>query len=206
MENSHHRRPRGRPRSFDRDKAVAAAAETFWRLGYEGASVADLTAAMGITPQSLYTAFTSKADLYREALHWYQAHVGAFTARALADEADVVAAFARVLRESVVEFSRRRDLPGCMISTALLGCAVENEPVADHAAALRRATCQSFQARIERGIADGQLRADTDAPALARFLGAIIQGMSVQARDGASAEELAGIAELAIGELLRHRI
>ena len=79
-------RSRGRPRAFDRDEALAKAAETFWRLGYEGASIADLTAAMGITPQSLYAAFSSKADLYREALDWYQVHIGASTAAALEED------------------------------------------------------------------------------------------------------------------------
>lgn len=198
-------RPRGRPRAFDRDEALSRAMETFWWLGYEGASIADLTAAMGITPQSLYAAFGSKADLYREALERYRATVGAFTARALAEEPDVVEAFARVLRDSAREFCRADRPQGCMISTASLACASENEPIVRHAAGLRSATLEAFRSRIERGITDGDLRAGTDAARLARYLGAIIQGMSVQARDGASAEDLAGIAELAIAELARHR-
>ena len=76
-------RPRGRPRGFDRDAALAIAMETFWRLGYEGASIADLTAAMGITPQSLYAAFGSKAELYRETL----ALLSRFERRILPDNA-----------------------------------------------------------------------------------------------------------------------
>ena len=98
-------RPRGRPRGFSREAALARAAETFWRQGYEGASIADLTAAMGITPQSLYAAFTSKADLYREALAWYQARIGAPAAAAL-QEADAVAALSRLLREAARDFAR----------------------------------------------------------------------------------------------------
>ena len=80
-------RPRGRPRAFDHDEALAKAVLTFWRLGYEGASINDLTQAMGITPQSLYGAFHSKADLYYEALDHYLANAGAFSTRALAEEA-----------------------------------------------------------------------------------------------------------------------
>ena len=205
VKNRLSRRPRGRPRSFDRDTVLAAAADTFWRLGYEGASIVDLTAAMGITPQSLYSAFTSKADLYREALAWYQANVGAFANQALTEEGDVVAAFARMLQEAARTFSQHRDRRGCMISTAVLACAEENHPVAEHAATLRRATCRAFQARLERGVADGQLHPDTDTGAVARYLGAILQGMSVQAHDGAGEKDLAGIAAIAIGALLRHR-
>lgn len=198
-------RPRGRPRAFDRDEALAKAAETFWRLGYEGASIADLTAAMGITPQSLYAAFSSKADLYREALEWYQAHIGASTAAAL-EEDDVVEALTRVLRESAREFTKRGRPHGCMVSTAVLTCATENEPVARHVAGLRDATLKVIRARIGRGVAEKQLQPNTDTESLARFIGAMIQGMSVQAQDGASAKALSGLAEHAIAEIERHRV
>lgn len=197
-------RPRGRPRAFDRDEVLAKAAQTFWRLGYEGASIADLTAAMGITPQSLYAAFTSKADLYREALAWYQTHVGASAARAL-EEPDVAAALARVLRDSAREFSRPGRPHGCMVSTAVLTCAAENEPVARHVSGLRNGMLDALKARIERGIADAQLRKGTDPEALARFVGAMIQGMSVQAQDGASEAALLAIADHAAAEIERHR-
>lgn len=198
-------RPRGRPRAFDRSEVLEKAAETFWRLGYEGASIAALTAAMGITPQSLYAAFSSKAYLYREALAWYQAHIGASTARAL-EENDVVTALARVLHESAREFTRPGRPHGCMVSTAVLTCAVENEPVARHVSSLRNETLDALKARIERGIAAGQLKQATDAAALARFVGAMIQGMSVQARDGASKSSLSAVVNLAVAEIERHRV
>lgn len=199
------RRPRGRPRAFDREEALAKAAETFWRLGYEGASIADLTAAMAITPQSLYAAFSSKADLYREALAWYQTHIGAITARALEEEDDVVAAFERVLAESSREFSQAGRPHGCMVSTAILTCAVENEPIARHVGSLRDATLSLFRTRIAHGITEGQLRPGTDVDGLARFVGAIVQGMSVQAQDGATEKDLLSIAKLATTEIARHR-
>lgn len=196
-------RPRGRPRAFDRSEVLARAAETFWQLGYEGASITDLTAAMGITPQSLYAAFTSKADLYREALGWYQTHVGASTARIL-EEPDVVTALARVLQDSAQEFTRPGRPHGCMVSTAVLTCAVENEPVARHVSSLRIETLGALKARIARGVDDGQLRAGTDAEGLARFVGAMIQGMSVQAQDGASRSDLSAMVGFAIAEIERH--
>jgi hypothetical protein len=87
----------------------------------------------------------------------------------------------------------------------VLNCASENEVIADHVAAMRRRSLDAFAARIERGIREGDMKPETNPRALARFLGAIIQGMSVQARDGASLEELLDIAVLAITELARHR-
>lgn len=199
------RRPRGRPRAFDREEALAKAAETFWRLGYEGASVADLTARMGITPQSLYAAFNSKADLYREALAWYQKHIGASTADAL-EESDVAVALTRVLRESAREFTERGRPHGCMVSTAVLTCATENQAVARHVASLRTTTLNLIRARISRGIDEGQLKCGTDVDSLARFVGAIIQGMSVQAQDGASERALSALAAHAVAEIERHRL
>ena len=195
---------RGRPRSFDRDAALEKAVETFWRHGYEGTSIADLTGAMGITAQSLYAAFSSKADLYREALAWYQAHVGSLGAD-LGGESDVVGEMAALLAGSAHAFTRPGRPRGCMISTSVLTCAVENEPIARHVQALRGASIDRLRARIERGIAEGQLKPTTDSQALARFIGAMIQGMSVQAQDGASEPALLAIVDHAVAEIERHR-
>lgn len=199
-------RRRGRPPAFDRNAVLAKATEAFWQLGYEGASIADLTAAMGLTPQSLYAAFTSKADLYRAALAWYQANIAASTGQLLEDEADVVEAFARLLYDCAATFTRADRPKGCMISTATLACAVEHDPLARHAAGLRAATLDVFRARIARGVAEGQLRPDIDTEALARFIGAMIQGMSIQARDGATAKELLALVAHAVAEIGRHRM
>ncbi|MBK5571011.1 TetR/AcrR family transcriptional regulator [Ensifer sp. SSB1] len=198
-------RRRGRPRAFDRDVALAAAGDTFWRLGYEGASISDLTAAMGITPQSLYAAFTSKADLYREALEQYRREAGAAAGRNLASEGHVVEVIGKMLRASAHEFTVPGRPKGCMISTAVLTCAVENQAIAQHVSALRSETLTLLEGRFRQGVVDGELRADTDLAGLARFVGAILQGMTVQAQDGANEVELLSIAELSIAEVARHR-
>lgn len=198
-------RRRGRPRAFDRDVALAAAGEAFWRLGYEGASIADLTAAMGITPQSLYAAFTSKADLYRETLERYRREEGAAAGRNLGGEGHVVDVIGEMLRVSAREFSLPGRPRGCMISTAVLTCAVENEAIARHVSALRSQTISLLEERFKRGVEERELRADTDIAGLARFVGAILQGMTVQAQDGANEDELRSIADLANAEVARHR-
>jgi AcrR family transcriptional regulator len=197
-------RPRGRPRAFDRDVALAKAGQLFWRLGYEGASIADLTEALGITPQSLYAAFKSKAELYREALAWYQREIGNYAVEAL-QRPDVFEAIESSLMGAAVEFARGDRPKGCMISTAVLACSQENAPIAETVASLRSGALAAYRARLDQAVRDGALRPDTDVGALARYFGAIIQGMSVQARDGATADELTAIARIALAELDRHR-
>ncbi|WP_412064791.1 TetR/AcrR family transcriptional regulator [Rhizobium sp. SYY.PMSO] len=199
-------RKRGRPPAFDRETVLAAARDTFWKHGYDGSSIADLTAAMGITPQSLYAAFGSKAELYRETLEQYRRMPRPEPGNPFQDELDTVTAFERFLGNSARVFTAPEHPKGCMISTAVLNCAEENEPIAHHVASMRLQTLGVFAARIERGIAEGDMRPDADARSLARFLGAIVQGMSVQARDGATTEELLALMAHAISELKKYQL
>ncbi|MEO6340932.1 MAG: TetR/AcrR family transcriptional regulator [Caulobacteraceae bacterium] len=202
MKNSN---PRGRPRGFDRDKALEEAALVFWRLGYDGASIADLTAAMGITPQSLYAAYRSKADLYRETLDWYRADFGEPLLSSLDDESSAVTAIEQVLRRFAHNFSRSNRPGGCMIATGALACAEANRAVSEEVAALRGLAWEMYRDRLARAVREGELRPDTDPDILARYIATIIQGMSVQGRDGADEVSLLAVVEIAAGELRRHR-
>lgn len=203
MENE--KRSRGRPRSFDRNEALAKAALTFWRLGYEGASINDLTAAMGITPQSLYSAFRSKADLYLETLDWYRQDMNLPVRTLLAEGPSAVATISGLLRTYAQRYSRPDRPGGCMISTGALALAEENRSVEQHLTGLRRTSLAAYRDRLERAIVEGELKPGTDPEALARFIATVIQGMAVQGHDGASTEQLLAVAEIAIGELERHR-
>jgi AcrR family transcriptional regulator len=198
-------RPRGRPRGFDRQAALAAAMETFWRLGYEGASIVDLTAAMGITPQSLYAAFGSKAELYREALTLYRATSGASLAGMLAGASTVSEALEALLKARARLFTRPGRARGCMISAAVLTSASENAPIADQLRELRLTGLAGLRAALERGKASGEFRPDLDVEAMARLLAGLVQGMAVQARDGASEAELQCLVRYGRDELARWR-
>ncbi len=200
------RRKRGRPPAFDRETVLAAARDTFWKHGYDGSSIADLTVAMGITPQSLYAAFGSKAELYRETLDQYRRMPRPEPGNPFQDELDTVTAFERFLTNSAKIFTAPEHPKGCMISTAVLNCAEENEPVAHHVASMRLQALDIFTARIERGIAEGDLRPEANPRSLARFLGAIVQGMSVQARDGATTEELLALLSHGLSELRKYQL
>jgi AcrR family transcriptional regulator len=195
---------RGRPREFDCDTALLKAAETFWRLGYEGASIVDLTEAMGITPQSLYGAFGSKAELYKASLSKYQETAGAFARQALAEEPTAAAGVCRMLREAAHAFCRPGSLPGCMVSTGAIACAEENADITAYVAQLRADKLAMIEGRLARGLAEGDLAPETDVAGLARYVQAMLLGMSVQARDGAAEADLAAVAEAACAEVLRH--
>ncbi|SKA35851.1 transcriptional regulator, TetR family [Enhydrobacter aerosaccus] len=193
------RRPRGRPRLLDRQKALEAALQLFWRRGYEGTGIADLTAAMGTTPPSLYAAFGSKERLYAEALDLYSASYGSFLRRALEEEPSARRAIERILRDAVEVYAGGPDPRGCMLSVGALTCAPEHESVREDLARRRLATIERVKARLDRAVGEGELDSATDTEALASYYAAVIQGLSIQARDGIPRKVLEAIAEAALG-------
>ncbi|MET9455581.1 TetR/AcrR family transcriptional regulator [Streptomyces canus] len=189
-------RLRGRPRSFDRATALEKAILAFWEHGYEATSVSDLTRVMGIGAPSLYAAFGDKRSLFEEVVQEYGERYGSFGDRALAEAPTVQAAMERMLREAAVEYTAPGRPHGCLVIHAATNC---SSPEVEESLRVRRnANIAAFESRIRAGIAAGELSADTDATALARHVGAVIQGMSQQARDGASREELEAVAEIAM--------
>ncbi|MCI3273020.1 TetR/AcrR family transcriptional regulator [Streptomyces cylindrosporus] len=189
-------RPRGRPRSFDRETALEKAVMAFWEHGYEGTSVSDLTRVMGIGAPSLYAAFGDKRALFEEVVGVYGARYGSFGDRALAEEPTARAAVARMLREAAAEYTAPGRPHGCLVIHAATHCA--SPEVEESLRDRRNANIAAIERRITADVAAGELPAGLDAAALARHTGAIIQGMSQQARDGASREELEALAEIAM--------
>lgn len=173
----------------------------FWAKGYEGTQVSDLTAAMGINPPSFYAAFGSKEVIFREALDVYLATVAAETMGVLDTIPDAVAAVRAMLRASADTALASPSSEGCMISLGLLNHQPQNEPLRVHLRDLRRTTTERIRQRLERGVADGQLAADTNTARLATFFAMILQGLSVQARDGATSDDLAGLVASAMAIL-----
>ena len=187
---------RGRPRSFDRDLALRRAVVLFWEQGYEGTSIADLTAAMGIAAPSLYAAFGSKEELFREAVASYAEDSP--TDRALAREPTARAAVAAMLHDNADDYSDPATPLGCML---VLGAPVgtpEHSGVRERLAQERRIALERLRERIERGIADGDVPAGTDAATVAGFYSTVLDGMSIKARDGASSAELHAVADAAM--------
>jgi AcrR family transcriptional regulator len=184
------RKPRGRPLSFDRDAALETAMHVFWERGYEAASISDLTAAMGITPPSLYTAFGDKEQLFLEAIERYALGYGSAGARALNEEPSARGAIERWLLEAASELTQPCHPKGCMVVMAATNCSAAAERVQDALLLRRTEAIASVGRRIQGGIDNGELPPDTDAQDLANFYATIYQGMSMQAKDGATHESL----------------
>lgn len=175
----------GRPRSFDRDTALAAAVEQFWRNGYEETTIAMLTDAMGVAPPSLYAAFGDKEHLFEEASALYFQR----TREAVDD-----AATRPTAREAIVRMLDGTARAHTDTRTPL-GCLMLTEP---RLAAQRKDIEARLVNRINRGIAEGDLPTTVQPHQLATFLMAVMRGMSGCARDGGSTEDLLAIADLAV--------
>jgi AcrR family transcriptional regulator len=191
-------RKRGRPRLLDRNAGLDVAARLFWERGYEGTSIADLTHAMGITPPSLYATFGSKEELFRLALDHSIAQQSQRRSEMLQAKIPAYEALATYLYD-IAEGDTQPDKPrGCIVSTAVLQHSEENASVARTAAAWREAAIQILKTRFDRAVSEGELPEQTDTDTLARFYGAIIQGMSAQACDGACTARLKDLVDVAL--------
>ncbi|WP_327254889.1 TetR/AcrR family transcriptional regulator [Streptomyces sp. NBC_01244] len=187
---------RGRPRSFDRDAALDKAMLAFWERGYEATSISDLTASLGISAPSLYAAFGDKRKLFDEVVVVYGGRYGDFAAVALAEEPTAREALGRILHEAAEVYTDPAHPPGCMVISAAVN--TTSDEVAQALRERREANLVAFESRIRAGVAAGEMPAGTDTWALARYAGAVLQGMSQQSRDGAGREELEAVAELAM--------
>lgn len=181
---------KGRPREFDADVALAAALRVFWSKGYEGASLAELTEAMGIGRPSLYAAFGNKEALFRRALDLYEREKLGYMSQALSAPTSRGVA-ERLLGGALDSQTSSCEPRGCLGVIGSMACGSEAEGVRAEVIARRASSHAALVARMERARDEGDLPADADPAGLARFLLAILQGMAVQAGAGATREELA---------------
>jgi AcrR family transcriptional regulator len=189
---------RGRPRNFDRDEALARAMEVFWAKGYADASMTDLTQAMGIGSPSLYAAFGSKEDLFREAVKLYQRSEGGTLWKAVEAGATAREAVEGLLL-ATAEANGRPDRPtGCLI--VLSGAHPDALPggACGELSDIRKHALAALEARLRQGQAGGEIAPDVDIAAMTAFYATVHQGMVFRARDGATADELRGTARAAM--------
>jgi AcrR family transcriptional regulator len=187
----------GRPRTFDVDQALERALRLFWRRGYDGTSISDLTRAMRIERPSLYAAFGNKRALFRRALDRYADGPAAYVREALR-EPTARRVVEKLLRGAIDLLTDARHPRGCLLVHGALSCGKEAEPIRKGLAARRLASEADLRRRFKRAIAEGDLAADADAAGLARYVAAIMVGMSVQASDGARRRDLENIADTAL--------
>jgi AcrR family transcriptional regulator len=185
---------RGRPREFCVDHALAQALRVFWEKGYEGASLNDLTEAMGITRPSMYAAFGNKEALFRKALDLYESEKLAYIQRALAEPTARKVAEA-MLRGSVDNVTSNAEPHGCLGVITSVACGAESQSVREEVVKRGAAGKAALAERFERAKAEGDLPAQVDPEGLMRVLIAMLQGISVQASQGATREELDRLVE-----------
>lgn len=187
----------GRPREFDAEMALDQAMEVFWRHGYEGATIAQLTEAMGINPPSLYACFGNKEGLLKAALDrysklrgvWMEEVVAAATARDVAE---------RMLMGIADKQTDPANPPGCLLVQGGIACGSGSENVPFELAARRAQNEDQLRDRFIRAKAEGDLKPSSDPAALARYVSAVSVGMGVMASSGADREALRQVASVAV--------
>jgi AcrR family transcriptional regulator len=185
---------RGRPRQFDAETALTAALKVFWQKGFDGASLSDLTEAMGINRTSMYASFGNKEELFRKALDLYEKEKQAFIQSAL--ELPTARAVAEaLLRGSLDIQTSKSDPKGCMKVMSSVSCSDQSQAVRDEIIARRLDDETALTVRLQRARVEGDLPQGVDPAGLAKCLYAIIQGMAVQAGSGASRQDLERLVE-----------
>ena len=187
----------GRPREFDAEAALDQAMEVFWRHGYEGATIAQLTEAMGINPPSLYACFGNKEGLLKAALDrytklrgvWMDEVVAAPTARDVAE---------RMLMGIAEKQTDPANPPGCLLVQGGIACGTGSESVPFELAARRAENEDQLRERFVRAKAEGDLKPSSDPAALARYVSAVSVGMGVMASSGSDREALRQVASVAV--------
>jgi AcrR family transcriptional regulator len=189
--------PKGRPREFDVDEALTAALRVFWRRGYEGASMAELTAEMGIAKPSLYAAFGNKEELFKKALDLYEREKMAYMAEALKEPTSRAMA-AKLLMGALEMQTSSCDPKGCLGVISAVSCGPEAATIRECVIERQESVRRIVIARLEDFKKEGDLPSDIDTEALARYMTAVLQGLSVQAGAGASKTELKSLVDMAM--------
>jgi AcrR family transcriptional regulator len=187
----------GRPRCFDIDKALDCALQVFWRKGYEGTSLPDLTKAMGINRPSLYAAFGNKEELFRKVLDRYADGPAAYIREAL-DKPTARAVVERLLNGCADLLTDPRYPCGCLAVQGALACGETADRVRQELISRRAAVEAAIRQRLEQAQSTGDLAADADPADLARYVATVSHGMAVQAASGASRDDLQRIIQIAL--------
>ncbi len=167
----------------------------FWSLGYEATSMADLREALGIKQASLYAAYGSKEELFREAVELYQQTDGMATSRALTGDLPTRAAVHAILQDAVNLFAKADAPRGCLLVLSTINCTAANRSVQEYLSSLREQTRKGIEARLRRGQRDGDVSKTAPVTAVAAFYTTVLHGLSIQARDGATRKALTQVVD-----------
>lgn len=189
---------RGRPRSFDEAAALDQAMRVFWERGYEAAGVDDLAKAMGVSMSTFYSSFGDKEKLFLASMNKYEAEKRGYAGEILERLQPAAVAFQELFEEAAHQLTRDDQPRGCMLTLALHNCSPALEPLRGHLNARRRALIDVFETRLKTAQARGEFGPGVDIVGLAWFLTNTLQGMSLQARAGATRKDLIQIGRWAM--------
>lgn len=182
------KRHRGRPREFCEEAALTAALRVFWTLGYEGASMTELTSAMGITRPSLYAAFGNKEELFKKALDLYERDKLAYVGEAL--KAPTARGVAERLIQGAIDLQTGSDPKGCLGVISTTACGTEAESIRQEVIKRRDVVDAALLERLKRAKAEGDFPDHFSPEGLRQHLSAVVQGLCIQAGAGASLADL----------------
>ena len=191
------KRQRGRPSIFDHDEALEKALQIFWARGYEGASMGELTEALGINRPSIYAAFGNKEELFKKALGKYLSGPLSYISEAM-KEPTARAVVEMFLTKSAELLTSQKNPHGCMIVQGALSCGPGSELIHKELIAYRESYEDALRQRFELAQTQSDLPKEANPSNLAKYIATVHQGMSVQATSGASKEDLLTVIQLAL--------
>jgi AcrR family transcriptional regulator len=187
----------GRPRGFREDKALDAAMRVFWEKGYEGASLEDLTAAMGINRSSLYSSFGDKEQLFKRAIANYADGPASYVGESLR-QPSARAVIKALLKGTLALLTDPTHPPGCLFIQGGLACGSGAESVKQALVDWRRNGEAAIEKRMKQARKEGDLPLDVDPRDLARYVCIVMTGLGVQAANGANHSEMTRAVDLAL--------
>ncbi|WP_431221988.1 TetR/AcrR family transcriptional regulator [Serratia sp. L9] len=192
---------RGRPKKFDRDSVLEKAMELFWRFGYEPTSMSELIEGTGTKPSSLYAEFGNKEGLFCAAVERYLATYG-HARDVILDQGDLPLSqvIEQLLRTCVDWFTDVQTPSGCFMVVATFGMSAADNDLFSQLSQQRNSAENKIVECLEQRVRQGELPENTHCALLGKYIVNVIQGMSVQARNGATREELSGLVDIFMGQ------
>lgn len=192
------KRGRGRPKCFDEQEALQKSMLLFWKYGYEATSMSDLTKALNLTAPSIYSAFGDKSQLFHASLEYYLAHEACSLETIFQQAQTAKIAIEIYLHENLKKLVQQNKPTGCMLVTATMNCSQEHAPIQQDLLLKRQQVKDRILQRLQQGIDDGDLNPNANIQAMTDYYSTVIQGLTMQARDGVGIEQLERVVTLAI--------